>query len=271
MATNPRTAVNVEDDGRFDVHFFGWGVQIKVHIRLVFQPVRNVAVGNRGVVLIQKDGNARKRNQAKKQDSNARFFKKALPSYFFEHYFIIYAKICLIKQKEFSTDLVPKFLIKNNTINRLRMLRFATKSFNQLSLNELYDIMKLRQEIFVVEQNCPYLDADGYDQKATHVLGISEGDKLAAYIRIFAPGDYYDEAAIGRVVVNADFRGKQRGVDIMQRGIDYCKKHFPNSPIKIGAQVYLDKFYRSLGFVPVSEMYLEDGIEHQYMVLAPIP
>lgn len=147
------------------------------------------------------------------------------------------------------------------------MINFQEKTFNQLTVSELYAIMKLRQEIFVVEQNCVYLDADGLDLKAMHVLGEDENGTLASYIRIFTPGDCYDEAAIGRVVVNADFRGKQLGVKVMEYGIDYCKKHFPDSPIKIGAQVYLDKFYRSLGFVPVSEMYLEDGIEHQYMEL----
>lgn len=146
-------------------------------------------------------------------------------------------------------------------------MNFKTKTFNQLTVSELYTIMKLRQEIFVVEQNCVYLDADGHDEKATHVLGEDESGKLAAYIRIFAPGDYYDEAAIGRVVVDANFRGKQLGVRVMEYGIAYCKMHFPNSAIKIGAQVYLDKFYRSLGFAPVSAIYLEDGIEHQYMTL----
>jgi ElaA protein len=147
------------------------------------------------------------------------------------------------------------------------MLNLQDKKFNQLTVNELYAIMKLRQEIFVVEQNCVYLDADGHDQKAIHVLGMDEAGKLATYIRIFAPGDCYDESAIGRVVVDAGFRGQKFGVKVMEFGIDYCKKHFPDSSIKIGAQLYLDKFYRSLGFVPVSEMYLEDGIEHQYMEL----
>jgi ElaA protein len=147
------------------------------------------------------------------------------------------------------------------------MLNFQEKNFNQLTVSELYAIMKLRQEIFVVEQNCVYLDADGYDQKAIHVLGTDEAGKLGAYIRIFAPGDCYDEAAIGRVVVNANFRGQKLGIKVMEYGIHYCKKHFSDSSIKIGAQVYLDKFYRSLGFIPVSEMYLEDGIEHQYMKL----
>lgn len=147
------------------------------------------------------------------------------------------------------------------------MITFRKKAFSQLTVSELYAIMKLRQEIFVVEQNCVYLDADGLDQKAIHILGEDENSTLVAYIRIFKPGDCYAEAAIGRVVVAADFRGKQLGVKVMKYGIDYCKNHFPDSPIKIGAQVYLDKFYRSLGFVPVSEMYLEDGIEHQYMEL----
>lgn len=152
-------------------------------------------------------------------------------------------------------------------IPHLFVLNFREKTFSQLTVSELYAIMKLRQEIFVVEQNCVYLDADGLDQKAVHVLGEDENSTLAAYIRIFAPGDCYAEAAIGRVVVATNFRGQQLGVKVMEYGIAYCKKNFPDSSIKIGAQVYLDKFYRSLGFVPVSEMYLEDGIEHQYMVL----
>lgn len=146
-------------------------------------------------------------------------------------------------------------------------IQFKIKAFDDLTNVELYEILKLRQEVFVVEQTCVFLDADGYDERAIHVLGIAPNNDLAAYIRIFRPNDYYPEASIGRVAVAKNYRGTGLGYDLMNVGIQYCQSHFPAAAIKIGAQMYLDKFYKSLGFVPCSDMYLEDGIEHQYMQL----
>lgn len=139
------------------------------------------------------------------------------------------------------------------------------KTFEALTVNELYAILKLRSEVFVVEQNCVYLDSDGKDPLALHVFGKYE-DKIVAYSRIFKPGISYDNASIGRVVVSADYRNKKWGKDLMLQSILAIKNHFGESQITISAQLYLKKFYESLGFVPSSEMYLEDDIPHIKMI-----
>lgn len=139
--------------------------------------------------------------------------------------------------------------------------------FNELSLQQLYDILQLRQEVFVVEQDCPYLDADGLDQKAWHFMRY-EGKKLVAYTRLLPAGvAYSDYAAIGRVITSSTVRGKGYGRHLMLASIQQTKTLFPEAPIKIGAQCYLLKFYQSLGFAPVGEEYLEDGIPHTAMIL----
>jgi ElaA protein len=144
-------------------------------------------------------------------------------------------------------------------------MKIITKTFNELSLNELYALLQLRSEVFVVEQDCVYQDVDGKDQKAIHILGY-EGDTLAAYTRIFKPGDYFEQASIGRVVVSPDHRRKDYGKEIMVVCIAFAKaKKYPS--IKISAQCYLDKFYTDLGFTATGETYLEDGIPHQAMLL----
>lgn len=144
-------------------------------------------------------------------------------------------------------------------------MKIITKTFNELTLNELYALLQLRSEVFVVEQDCVYQDVDGKDQKAIHILG-NEGHTLAAYTRIFKPGDYFEQASIGRVVVSPDHRRKDYGKEIMLASIAFAKaKNYPS--IKISAQCYLDKFYTDLGFEATGETYLEDGIPHQAMVL----
>jgi ElaA protein len=144
-------------------------------------------------------------------------------------------------------------------------MNIITKTFNQLTLQELYALLQLRAAVFVVEQDCVYQDVDGKDHKALHILGF-EGETLAAYTRIFKPGDYFEQASIGRVVVSPDHRRKDYGKDIMVASIAYAKAE--NHPsIKISAQCYLDKFYTDLGFKNTGETYLEDGIPHQAMVL----
>lgn len=144
-------------------------------------------------------------------------------------------------------------------------MKIITKSFNELTLQELYAVLKLRAAVFVVEQDCVYQDVDGKDPKATHVLGY-EANELAAYTRIFKPGDYFEQASIGRVVVDPSHRRKDFGKEIMVASIAFAKaNNFP--VIKISAQCYLDKFYSDLGFTATGETYLEDGIPHQAMFL----
>ncbi|WP_138432549.1 GNAT family N-acetyltransferase [Winogradskyella algicola] len=145
------------------------------------------------------------------------------------------------------------------------MLEIQTNTFNQLNITALYDLLQLRSEVFVVEQDCVYQDIDGKDQKALHILGYKD-DKLVAYTRIFQPGDYFEEASIGRVVVKEKERQFGFGYDIMNASIEAIKKHFKTSEIRISAQTYLKKFYNNLGFKEVGEEYLEDGIPHVNMI-----
>ena len=145
------------------------------------------------------------------------------------------------------------------------MIKISVKTFSQLSTEELYNLLQLRSEVFVVEQDCVYQDIDGKDQKALHVLGI-KNDKIVAYTRIFKPGDYFKPASIGRVVVKENERQFKYGYDIMNASIDAIKTHFKETIIKISAQTYLRKFYNNLGFKQVGEEYLEDGIPHIGMI-----
>ncbi len=140
-------------------------------------------------------------------------------------------------------------------------IKWQIKPFEALSLNELYQTLRLRSEIFVVEQNCVYQDIDNKDQKALHLLGEYEG-KIVAYARLFKANDYFDQASIGRVIVDANFRDKKWGHDMMREAIAGIALHFNESKITISAQLYLKKFYESHGFVQTSEMYLEDDIPH---------
>lgn len=141
------------------------------------------------------------------------------------------------------------------------MLKWSIKPFQALSVDELYDLLRLRSEIFVVEQNCVYLDLDGKDKVALHLYGEFEG-KIVAHARLFKAGISFDNASIGRVVVDANYRDKKWGHDLMREAIAGVLLHFGESQITIGAQLYLKKFYESHGFVQTSEMYLEDDIPH---------
>ncbi len=145
--------------------------------------------------------------------------------------------------------------------------RWSVKTFDELTNEELYRILRLRSEVFVVEQQCPYLDMDNYDQQALHLQGENE-DGLAAYTRLFAPGVKFDMASIGRVVSSPSARGKGLGRKLMEVSIAAVEDKWGKIPIKIGAQLYLQKFYESLGFVQSSEMYLEDHIPHIEMIRA---
>ena len=145
------------------------------------------------------------------------------------------------------------------------MINWQLKPFKDLSVQELYSIMQLRQEVFIVEQNCPYLDADGKDLKSHHLMGF-EGEELAAYARIVPPGVSYDEVSIGRVVSGTKYRRQGYGQLLMQESIRQIEKLYGNVPIRIGAQKYLLKFYEGFGFVKEGDEYLEDGIPHVIMV-----
>jgi len=146
------------------------------------------------------------------------------------------------------------------------MVNFNCKSFQELSLQELYDIMVLRQEVFVVEQDCPYLDADGNDQVCHHLMGYEKGE-LVAYTRLVPQGISYKKyPAIGRVITAKKIRGRGIGIELMQKSIQLCEELFGKKNIKISAQCYLLKFYNSLGFKEIGERYLEDGIPHMGMV-----
>lgn len=143
-------------------------------------------------------------------------------------------------------------------------LVFKIKRFKELSIEDLYYLLQLRSEVFVVEQNCVYQDLDGKDFKAIHVIGYNN-DEIAAYTRIFDKGYYFDEASIGRVVVSPKYRDKKWGFQLMKVSIDAVKESFNETAITISAQQYLTRFYQSLGFVQTSEMYLEDDIPHIQM------
>jgi ElaA protein len=144
-------------------------------------------------------------------------------------------------------------------------MEFFIKNFQDLTVQELYEILQLRSEIFVVEQNCVYQDLDFKDQKALHVFA-KKNNKIMAYTRIFKPGDYFKESSIGRVVVNQAQRKFGYGHDLMKFSIDCIQQQFNTSKITISAQVYLTEFYQSHGFNQVGEMYLEDGIPHIEML-----
>lgn len=135
------------------------------------------------------------------------------------------------------------------------------KGFSNLELQELYQLLQMRSEIFVVEQDCVYQDIDGKDQEALHVLGYENG-QLVAYTRCFPPGLYFKEAAIGRVLVRESARGSSFGHQILKASIRAIEDHFESSEIKLSAQVYLTDFYESHGFSQIGEGYLEDGIPH---------
>lgn len=145
------------------------------------------------------------------------------------------------------------------------MLTVKIESFDNLTTQQLYQILRLRAEVFIVEQNCVYQDIDNKDQKALHVLGF-KNDKLIAYTRIFKPLDYFEYASIGRVVVALEERKYGYGHIIMKHSIQAIESYFKESTIKISAQSYLQKFYESHGFKQVGDTYLEDGIPHIAMI-----
>jgi ElaA protein len=148
------------------------------------------------------------------------------------------------------------------------MITWAIKKFNELSPDELYAILRLRSEVFVVEQNCVFLDMDNKDQPSWHLMGW-DNDILIAYSRLVPPGISYHQPSIGRVVTSPAARGGGIGKLLMKESIIQSEKLFGNLPITIGAQLYLKKFYTSLGFEQSSDIYDEDGIDHIEMIRQP--
>lgn len=138
-------------------------------------------------------------------------------------------------------------------------------SFDELSVPQLYAILGTRAAVFIVEQNCVYPDIDGFDREAMH-LTAWDGDDVAAYLRVLAPGKKYREPSIGRVLTAASHRGRGLGRELLAHGIRYTETLFPGEAIHIGAQAYLEAFYGSFGFVRCSDIYIEDGIPHIEMM-----
>ena len=143
-------------------------------------------------------------------------------------------------------------------------IRWELKSFGELGTDELYDILALRAGVFVVEQECPYLDPDGKDRKAWHLAGYRDG-RLAGYARIFGPGDYFDECSIGRVVTAPAERRSGIGHELMRHAAEAILRLFGDVPVTISAQQHLEKFYNAHSFETVGEPYPEDGIPHVRM------
>lgn len=143
-------------------------------------------------------------------------------------------------------------------------MTWTVKTFEQLSTFELYNILKARCEVFIVEQNCPYLDTDSLDFDSIHIFAV-QGGEIAAYCRITPKGTRFSEVSIGRIITTAGFRGMGLGKELMRRAIDYIAETEEKS-IRISAQAYLKGFYESFGFRVVSDEYLEDDIPHLEML-----
>ena len=145
-------------------------------------------------------------------------------------------------------------------------MKTEVKKFKDLSVEEIHEILRIRSEVFVIEQRCIYQDIDGKDKKAMHVMG-KNNNEIIAYTRILDSGDCYDFPSISRVVVKKKNRGAERGKEIMKESIKYIKETLKEKTIVLAAQKYLENFYRELGFIAEGEEYLEDEIPHQKMKL----
>ncbi len=148
----------------------------------------------------------------------------------------------------------------------MQAINWNCKCFQYLSLDELYAILKLRSNVFIVEQDCAYLDPDGDDKTAWHLMGIID-DKLNAYARLLPPGLKYEDSSIGRVVTAQNIRRSGFGRQLMKKAIEQCREIWPGNSITISAQHYLEPFYQELLFETKSGPYLEDGIPHIRMQL----
>lgn len=145
-------------------------------------------------------------------------------------------------------------------------------AFAELAVDELYALLKVRQQVFVVEQQCAYLDCDGADQNGWHLVGWQKAGKLTepvAYLRVIIPKCQGEGVAIGRLLVTPRHRGKGQGAELLTRALDRIAKIYPETEVKISAQHYLLDFYRGFGFAPTSDIYEEDGIPHIAMIRPP--
>jgi ElaA protein len=147
----------------------------------------------------------------------------------------------------------------------MKTITWICQHFSELSAEDMYDILSIRNSVFVVEQNCVYQDADQKDKKAWHLTG-KLNESIVAYARILPPGISFSEASIGRVLTHPDYRHNGYGVDLMKMAIKKTSEQFQVSEIRIGAQCYLNTFYTSLGFIADGNEYLEDGIPHIEMI-----
>ena len=150
-------------------------------------------------------------------------------------------------------------------VSRQKTIDWRWAAFGDLSGRDVYDLMALRQRVFVVEQNCVYQDADGRDPAAWHLLGWTMGERgksLSAYARVFEAGVRYAEMSIGRIVTAPEARGTGLGRATVDEAMRRCAELWPAQPIRIAAQRRLERFYQDFGFVPAGEPYMEDGIEH---------
>jgi ElaA protein len=174
-------------------------------------------------------------------------------------------------------SLANSYTICNGTIDlvlgiRWIMINFNWYKFHELTVEQLYALIKLRSEVFVVEQNCAYLDPDGKDILALHLLGMEE-NALVAYIRLFPPTDINNDIVFGRVVTPKSARSKGYGKRLLKELLDYCDIHFPGITIQCSAQLYLKKFYEGFGLKAYGEIYLEDDMPHIAMrkIFSTIP
>lgn len=145
-------------------------------------------------------------------------------------------------------------------------LYWVCRPFAALGVDALYALLRLRQQVFVVEQGCAFLDSDGVDPDCWHLLGWSSGRQLQASLRIVPPGLKYADASIGRIVTAAEVRGHGLGHELVAKGVQRCRQLYPGTRIRISAQAHLARFYARFGFQPVSEEYLEDGVPHVEML-----
>ena len=145
-------------------------------------------------------------------------------------------------------------------------IHWTLKRFDQLKPAEVYEILKLRQEVFILEQNCIYKDVDGLDQTSLHLSGRIN-DELALYLRLVPPGSKFEEPSMGRIVVKQEYRGNRLGQKLVKRGLATTQNRYPKQTIRIEAQLYLESFYKRLGFETVSGEYDLDGIPHIQMII----
>lgn len=149
------------------------------------------------------------------------------------------------------------------------MMVWKIKKFDELNAEEIYEILKIRNQVFIVEQQCPYLDCDGRDMKSYHLF-LENNNEIAAYLRIIEKGVSYNEISIGRVLVNSKYRGKGLARDMMKEAIGYISNQLNETSIRIEAQAYLIDFYKSLGFKQTSKVFLEDNIPHIEMLYTKV-